>query len=143
MFDHHCPGSLVPFHAHSLPTASGDANDDLLRSLFTLTPKELSWRSLRSHLLVDSLTILPRDDEAPAEDHCSVRVTGYLRGCPLLLHSLVQLKGVGAGQIVSVTTHECGPIERADRLEKQRGRGKQVSEHLSERSEVFHSDPSR
>jgi hypothetical protein len=143
MFDHHCPASLVPFHAHCPSPATAEANDDLLRSLFTLTPKDLSWRSIRSHLLVDSLTILPRDEDA-TDDHCSVRVSGYLRGCPLLLHSLVQLKGVGAGRIVSVTTHECGPIERADRLEKQRGRGKGAVEDLfADKTEVFRSDPSR
>jgi hypothetical protein len=145
LFDHYCPTSLVPFHTHSQPTNS--SNDDLLRGLFMATPRDLSWRSLRSYLLADSLTILPNENNQLPQDQCSVKVTGYLRGCPLLLHSLMQLKGVGAGRIVSLTTHEFGPIERAAQVEKMKGRAKgtnlSLSEDMFDKTEVFQSDPSR
>lgn len=140
LFEHYCPTSLVPFHSHSPKTQY--SNDELLRSLFSVTPKDLTWRSLRSYMLADSLTFLPSGTK-PEDDQCTVRVTGYLRGCPLFLHSLMQLKGVGAGRIVSVTTHEYGPIERADKISKLNGRKQQISEDIFNKSEIFLADSSR
>lgn len=139
LFDHYCPASLVPFHSHSHGEYS---NDELLRGLFTVTPKDLSWRSIRSYMLADSLTIVSSENQS-GDDQCSVKVTGYLRGCPLYLHSLMQLKGVGTGRIVSVTTHEYGPIERADKSFKLKGRNQQFSEEIFSKCEIFHADPTR
>lgn len=143
MYDHYCPTSLLPFHSQlQTPRFS---NDDLIRGLITTTPREISWRSLRSYLLVDSLNIIPNDEtQKNHDDQCSVRITGYLRGCPLYLHSLAQIKDVGTGKIVNVGIHEYGPAERAEKLEKYKGRNNPMNdENLYNKFEVFAASPSR
>ena len=73
----------------------------LQRMLCDTTPREVLWRSVRSYVVVDTLRF---DDKVPgciATDAVSaaagvpVIVSGYLRGIPLALNSLVQIVGVG------------------------------------------------
>ncbi len=82
-----------------------DAADaaQLARSLCSLTPKPVSWRSSRSYVVADSVVVQHQSSEGvPAGDQglCSVQVSGYLRGAPMSVHSLMHILGVGTGKVV-------------------------------------------
>lgn len=77
----------------------------LARTLRSMNPKPISWRSQRSYLLADAASVQVQAQEqgdAP-EPRCRVQLGGYLRGRPMHVHSLMHLVGVGAGRIVKVS----------------------------------------
>lgn len=77
----------------------------LARTLRSMNPKPISWRSQRSYLLVDAASVQVQAQEQgdASEARCRVQLGGYLRGRPMHVHSLMHLVGVGAGRIVKVS----------------------------------------
>ena len=82
----------------------------LIRTLSVCIPRDISWRMNRSYLMSESVEVL--SDANPTDGTCSISVTGYLRGAPLYLHSLMHIVGVGACRLASVSS-ELSPFERA------------------------------
>jgi hypothetical protein len=81
-----------------------DANISLLvRTLSVLAPRDMTWKSTRSFLLSDQNEVLASGPASPA-GLCRVRVSGYIRGAPLNVNSLVHIVGVGTCRIETVDT---------------------------------------
>ena len=71
-----------------------DADDFSLlgRALSTISGEDISWRGIRSYMLSESAEVVA-DGGA---DGLTLRLTGYLRGRPMDLHSLMYIDGVGS-----------------------------------------------
>lgn len=96
------PGArIVDIDTASTSSSGGSGGNMLIRTLRNIAPKPVVWRAQRSYLLADAASVQVQQSEG--EETCRVRVTGYLRGRPLPVHSLMHLVGVGAGRVVSVT----------------------------------------
>lgn len=74
----------------------------LIRSISVCIPRDISWRTSRSYVLSDNVEMLAPAD--PTQLTRSIKVSGYLRGSPMHLHSLMYVAGVGACRVVSVET---------------------------------------
>lgn len=77
----------------------------ICRQLCSMSPKDIGWRSIRSYLLSQTCEQLPKlsgSDEVGKSTE-SIRVTGFLRGRPLPVNSLVHIVGVGTGRIKEIT----------------------------------------
>ena len=87
----------------------------VVRHLSTMPTKEISWRNYRSYLQADTVEIIPNngDDAKSGDNTCTVRLSGYLRGSPLYLHSLGHIPGVSTGSISQVEVHTNGGPLRA------------------------------
>lgn len=72
----------------------------IIRTISVCIPRDISWRASRSYLVSDSVEISPPTD--PTQPTRTIKVTGYLRGTPMRLHSLMYVAGVGACRVVSV-----------------------------------------
>eukprot|EP01041_Mallomonas_annulata_P001443 gene1443-2777_t len=82
-----------------------------LRTICSISPKEIHWREIRSYLLADSIhiTSLPTttctpditttNDNDNTTVECTVSVSGYLRGRPMRLHSLMHVCGGGTDSL--------------------------------------------
>lgn len=95
--------------ARILDLDSSRSNNMLARTLRSMNPKPVTWRSQRSYLLADaaSVRVEPmQGQQQPAvgsqEPKYRVQLSGYLRGRPMQVNSLMHLVGVGAGRIVKV-----------------------------------------
>lgn len=77
----------------------------ICRQLCSMSPKDIGWRSIRSYMLSQTCEILPKamisDEEGKLNE--TIRVTGYLRGRPLPVNSLIHIVGVGTGRIKEIT----------------------------------------
>lgn len=132
------PGiKLVDQVCSDSPTHSREV-DDLVRSVAALSGREVTWRAMRSCLVADSLEV---GDERDENGRGRVRLSGYLRGCPLLVHSLMHLPGVGTARIVRVTAGK-GPVEHAARMLRRRADDESGDLDGGE-GEVVEADPSR
>lgn len=69
----------------------------LCRHMSSCSLKPIHWRDNRSYLLSDSITIKP----STSGTKMILSLSGYLRGKPLLVHSLAHVIGCGARRIVS------------------------------------------
>jgi pre-rRNA-processing protein TSR1 len=98
------------------------------RTLSTISGDDLSWRSIRSFLVSETTNII--SDEG--ENGLTLRVTGYLRGRPMNLHSLMYITGTGACCVQSIRAVE----------EVFPGR-KTLLPALGMQDQVLHVDPSR
>ena len=88
----------------------------VVRHLSTMPTKEISWRNYRSYLQADTVEMLPStgdDADKGGNNTCTVRLSGYLRGSPLYLHSLGHVPGVSTGSISHVEVHTNGGPLRA------------------------------
>lgn len=73
--------------------------------------KEVTWRSVRSYLVADSLQI---GESSSGSASLSIEVGGFLRGKPLPVNSLGHIPGVGTCRIVQVQTGDAeGPYALA------------------------------
>ena len=91
---------------------------EMTRAIVASTVKEVSWRSIRSTVVGDSLEVLDCLPDAPESNR--IRVTGYLRGAPLYVHSLMHIMGVGTSRLESVEVgHD--PLTSASRELKSHG----------------------
>lgn len=91
--------------------------EDLVRVLSAVSGKDTTWRSLRSCVVADALEL--GDDSG---ETCGVRLSGYLRGSPLYVNSLMHLPGVGTARVVRVSGgKDCGPLEMAQRYLRRGG----------------------
>lgn len=83
------------------------SNNMLARTLRSMNPKPISWRAQRSYLVADAASVQvqeqPQQQQSEGEPKCRVQLSGYLRGRPMNVNSLMHLVGVGAGRIVKVT----------------------------------------
>lgn len=75
-------------------------NAVLIRNISVCVPRDISWRMSRSYLISEEVQVAASAD--PSQGTCAVRVSGYLRGTPMRLHSLMYIGGVGACRVVSV-----------------------------------------
>jgi hypothetical protein len=82
-----------------------DSNTSLLIRTISVAPaKQLTWRSHRSYVVGEKVEVdAPSAPDAPT---CRVRLSGYLRGAPMNVDSLVHIPGVGTCRIESI---ECVP----------------------------------
>jgi pre-rRNA-processing protein TSR1 len=80
----------------------GSLGNDIGRLLSCITPKDLSWRSIRPYMLPDSFEILQQSGQTTAGT-IDLKVCGYLRGVPLSANSLMHIPGGGTGRLESVT----------------------------------------
>ena len=80
---------------------NGEDSIQLARSLCTISPKSISWRSQRSCLVSDSVVF---KDTNETTEKCSLELTGFLRGAPMSVNSLVHVLGVGTARLVSVSS---------------------------------------
>lgn len=94
-----------------------DAEDSVIiaRSLSTMATREVGWRSSRTYLTADTVEVTPSlssDGVTNADSQsCTVRLSGFLRGLPLSVHSLGHIPGVGPCRIESVElTNPEGPL---------------------------------
>lgn len=85
----------------------------LIRSISVCIPRDVSWRNHRSYLLSEKVEMLPSADVT--EPTRTIKVSGFLRGTPMHLHSLMHVAGVGACRVVSVET-AVSPYERTGGL---------------------------
>jgi pre-rRNA-processing protein TSR1 len=82
----------------------------LIRTISVCIPREVSWRIGRSYLVAETTEILPETETEAASaagagaGSKTIRVSGYLRGTPMRLHSLMHVAGVGACRVMSVQT---------------------------------------
>ena len=77
----------------------------IARSLSTMATREVGWRSSRTYLTADTVEILPSSEEDGVSDvpqTCTVRLSGFLRGLPLSVHSLGHIPGVGPCRVAAV-----------------------------------------
>lgn len=94
--------------ARILDLDSSRSNNMLARTLRSMNPKPVTWRSQRSYLVADaaSVRVEPMQQQhavgSSQEAKYRVQLSGYLRGRPMQVHSLMHLVGVGAGRIVKV-----------------------------------------
>lgn len=97
--------------ARILDLDSSRASNMLARTLRSMNPKPITWRSQRSYLLADatSVRVEPQQpnqagsgNSSSSEPKYRVQLSGYLRGRPMQVHSLMHLVGVGASRIVKV-----------------------------------------
>ena len=77
----------------------------ICRQLCSMSPKDIGWRSIRSYMLSQTCEILPKEMISDEEGNLNetIRVTGYLRGRPLPVNSLIHIVGVGTGRIKEIT----------------------------------------
>jgi len=101
--------SAVLPDARILDLDSSRSSNMLARTLRSINPKPITWRSQRSYLLADadSVRVEPQQTEGgqaqdQGEPKYRVQLSGYLRGRPMQVHSLMHLVGVGAGRVVKV-----------------------------------------
>jgi len=96
--------ALIP-EARIVDLELARSNNMLARTLRSMNPKPISWRSQRSYLLADaaSVQVQAQEQGEGTEARCRVQLGGYLRGRPMHVHSLMHLVGVGAGRIVKVS----------------------------------------
>ncbi len=72
-----------------------------VRALCTTTTKSVTWRDSRSYMLADSVVAATAGTAATAATR--LQVTGWLRGRPMALNSLMHVCGVGAARVVRVS----------------------------------------
>ena len=77
----------------------------LIRSISVCIPHDISWKKHRSYILSDKTIILPSDNSSDLPASMSVKVSGYLRGAPMNVNSLMHIVGVGSCRIVSVSNN--------------------------------------
>ncbi len=85
---------------------NGQSSPQLVRTLCNLTPKSISWRATRSYVVSDKVFVEPQEvnGEFSSSDSSAkfrVQVSGYLRGMPMSVNSLMHVVGVGTGRLVS------------------------------------------
>ena len=114
---------------------------EMTRAIVACTVKEVSWRSIRSTVVGDSLELLDCLPEAPESNR--VRVTGYLRGTPLYMHSLIHMLGVNTCTLESVEVGSDPLTAASRRLKGQGQRGAAPLGDGSEGSTVYRADPSK
>jgi pre-rRNA-processing protein TSR1 len=124
-------GSDSPMHSREV--------DELVRSVSALSGREVTWRAMRTCLVADELEV---GEERDAEGRGRVRLSGYLRGCPLLVHSLMHLPGVGTARIVRVAAVK-GPVEQAARMLRRRADNESGAGLDDGELEVVEADPTR
>ncbi|XP_072547226.1 pre-rRNA-processing protein TSR1 homolog [Salminus brasiliensis] len=102
----------------------------LLRHLGSQKQRRLAFRSRRSHMLVQSASYSPNSTQdgsgEPPTGLGTLRVSGYVRGCPLQVNRLVHIAGYGDFQlsqisaptdplpIITSTPHPAKPIRGGD-----------------------------
>ncbi|XP_066534389.1 pre-rRNA-processing protein TSR1 homolog [Hoplias malabaricus] len=78
----------------------------LLRHLGAQKQRKLAFRSRRSHLLVQNASYTPNSVQdntgAPSTGLGTLRVSGYVRGCPLQVNRLVHIAGHGDYQLSQI-----------------------------------------
>ena len=141
-------GVFVPGSSSSKVTFSATSPaSEMTRAIVACTVKDISWRSTRSTVLGDSLELLDCLPEAP--DSNRIRVTGYLRGAPLYMHSLIHILGVNTCTLESVEVGNDPLTAASRRLKGQSHRGGGGERLLGDGSEgdanvsVFRADPSK
>jgi len=72
----------------------------LARHLCNMAFRDVQWRSIRSYMATDSFEMAAFDDGSSGK--CHLRVSGYLRGMPMSVDSLMHIVGVGTGKILSL-----------------------------------------
>ena len=89
---------------------NGADTDQLIRLISTTVPRDVSWRSIRSYMLPDSVEIAPdiAATDVVAAPLFSVKIRGYLRGNPLHIHSLGHFPYVGVGKIERIEVPMAG-----------------------------------
>lgn len=103
----------------SVPLTAMDADqpDVICRQLSSTSVKDVSWRSNRSYVVADSVSVDRIDSSSndqvndTTETHV-IRVRGYVRGCPMYIHSLGHLPGVGSCRVSQV--HVSSASRRTD-----------------------------
>lgn len=79
------------------------SNNMLARTLRSMNPKPISWRAQRSYLVADAASVQiqeqPQGDVSTpaAEPRCKVQLSGYLRGRPMNVHSLMPRSRFSSG----------------------------------------------
>jgi hypothetical protein len=97
----------------------------VIRTLSVMSPRDISWRSTRSYILSDSFIVNSVNDSSAV-----ISVSGYIRGAPFNVNSLVHIVGVGACRVASI-----------DESASPHGNKRHVSESASQ--EKLIADPSR
>ena len=99
--------SSTPLRQHQHAKSDGIAQ--LARHISSLTPKEMTWRSIRSYVFATSCEDVSLSSSAVVDStkgSCNAgttaRIGGYLRGRPLPVNSLMHIVGVGTGRITQV-----------------------------------------
>ena len=82
----------------------------LCRHLSAISPKNLTWRSMRSYLRCESVEIVDDVHQLNHEGTCSLKIRGYLRGQPLSVQSLVHVTDVGTFPISKISS-ALGPFD--------------------------------
>jgi hypothetical protein len=79
------------------------------RTLCELKLNALNWRASRSYMLTESVIISEEKKEENslleiASGNCSILVSGFIRGKPLSVNSLIHVLGVGVGKVVEISS---------------------------------------
>lgn len=97
------------------------------RSLIERQTKPMSWRANRSYFVTDAVAVTSQPDcqssTGATDAVVSMRITGFIRGKPLPLNSLMHVAGVGASRLVSVRPtsspfDQCSKGRRAEQFNK-------------------------
>lgn len=87
---------------------------EMTRAIVSCTVKKLTWQSNRSIILGD--TVECQSSNADGGD--VVKISGYLRGAPMYIHSLAHVLGVGTCKIESIQVRS-DPLDTAGRILKK------------------------
>ncbi|XP_035390370.1 pre-rRNA-processing protein TSR1 homolog [Electrophorus electricus] len=128
----------------------------LLRHLGAQKQRRLAFRSRRSHMLVQQASYTPGGSggRGPATGLGKLHVSGYVRGCPLLVNRLVHIAGHGDFQlsqidapddplpIVAAALHPAKPARGGD-VDMMDGGAGNASEAGAEVRVLMKADPSQ
>jgi hypothetical protein len=128
-------------------SSNGQSSPQLVRTLCNLTPKSISWRATRSYVVSDSVFVEPQETSELSSSEASVKfrvqVSGYLRGMPMSVHSLMHVVGVGTGRLVSAWG--ASPAERHAEMHLNNSTGQSAVKvgAAQPNASVLHADTSR
>ncbi|KAJ7995549.1 hypothetical protein DPEC_G00245750 [Dallia pectoralis] len=89
--------------ARLFPLDSDQEATLLVRHLGTQKQRRLGFRSRRPHLLAQRVSYTPNSsDNGPSTGLGTLRVSGYVRGCPLQVDRLVHIAGFGDFQLSQI-----------------------------------------
>lgn len=118
----------------------------LARYLCNMSFRDLQWRSIRSYTTTDNFEIVQNrsNEDSKSIGKCQLKVSGYLRGRPMSVDSLMHIVGVGTGKILSIEiSSNADPFNQMKFSKRTSGKNNTISVPDNSPSFVVNADPSR
>lgn len=117
--------------------------ETMCRLLCNVTPRVIAWKASRSFMVGEDVHVLPQKQSATSPSSCSAQISGYLRGKPLPINSLVHIVGVGTCRVDRISSGR-DPFPGGGRRKEKRGKGSMSvdqGEQLDEGEEEVVANP--